>query len=177
MTLLYLSIWVALALFVAGESGRSFARPGTRPPAWSWWAFAAGAALAVAHTLLSFDLVYHWNHAAAVRATAEQTRALYGIEAGWGLYVNYLFLAVWIGDVLWWRAAPEAVRPAAATWTLRAFYMVIVFNGALVFAAGLRKILGLLMVSWLARVWSVNAAAPPPRVRTVTTPWPSSRPR
>jgi hypothetical protein len=173
VTALYATIWLALGLFVAGESGRSFVRPGARPPAWSWWAFAAGAALAVAHTLLSFQLVHHWSHTAAVQATAQQTRAVYGIEAGWGVYVNYLFIAVWAADAYWWRAAPASSRPAALTWTLRAFYMLIVFNAAIVFVAGLRKIIGLLMVSWLARVWS-GAGVPPQSAPTGPSRAPSS---
>jgi hypothetical protein len=178
MTALYLTIWIALALFVAGESGRSFARPGARPPGWAWWAFTTGALLAIVHTLQSFHLVHHWSHADAVRATAEQTRALYGIDAGWGIYVNYAFLVVWLADAWWWRTNPAAMRRPAVTWTLRGFYLLIIFNGAIVFAAGLRKILGLLIVSWLVRVWSVNdTRTPPATVASGPIAAPSSRPR
>jgi len=152
---LYLTIWLALALFVAGETGRSFARPRLAPPPWAWWAFIVGLLLALAHTLLSFAIVHDWVHDDAVRATAMQTEAMFGVSAGWGVYVNYLFFAVWFADAWWWRAAPARyARPMAVTWTLRAFYMIVIFNAAVIFAAGWRRVLGLLLVSWLSRVWS-----------------------
>ena len=153
---LYLTIWVALVLFAAGESGRSFARPGTPPPAWAWWTFTAGLALAIVHTLISFHVVHAWDHGNAVRSTAAQTEAMFGIAAGWGVYVNYAFFAVWLADAWWWRASPGAVRPALATWFLRAFYLIVIFNAAVVFAAGVRRILGLVLVSWLSRVWTAR---------------------
>jgi len=162
MLALYATIWLALALFVAGETGRSFARRATAPPAWAWWAFTAGLLLAIVHTLLSLAMVHDWVHDDAVRATAMQTEAMFGVGVGWGVYVNYVFLAVWLGDAWWWRAAPAGfVRPAAVTWTLRAFYMIVIFNAAVIFAAGWRRIAGLALVSWLARGWSAGVSAAP----------------
>jgi hypothetical protein len=162
MPALYLTIWIALALFAAGESGRSLARPGSRPPAWAWWAFTTGLVLAIVHTVVAFDLVHQWVHADALRATAAQTQAVLGVSAGWGLYVNYVFLAVWLGDAWYWRVAPDHVRPRALVWSLRAFYAIVIFNGAVVFAAGLRRIAGVLLVSWLARVWTAHPSAVTP---------------
>ena len=165
MTALYLTIWAALLLFAAGESGRVLARPGSAAPKWAWWAFASGLALAIVHTLISFHVVHGWVHAEAVRSTAIQTEALYGVAAGWGVYVNYVFFAVWAADAWWWRAAPSLVRPRALTWGLRAFYMVVIFNAAVLFAAGVRRLMGLLVVSWLTRVWGAapNRAPSSPR--------------
>ena len=161
MVALYVTIWIALVLFAAGESRRSLAAPGTKPPPWAWWAFTCGLLLAVVHTLIAFGVVHHWTHSDAERSTAMQTQAVFGVQAGWGVYVNYVFLAVWLADAWWWRAAPQDVRPRAITWGLRAFYAVIVFNAAVIFAAGLRKLLGVLIVSWLARVWSATAGVSP----------------
>ena len=161
MGALYATIWVSMLLFAVGESGRAFTRRGADPPAWAWWAFTAGLALAVIHTVLAFSSVHQWSHADAVRSTALQTEAIYGVAFGAGVYVNYVFLAAWLADAWWWRAAPPGyVRPAGAVWALRAFYMVIIFNAAVVFAAGLRRIGGLILVSWLARVWSGTVAQP-----------------
>jgi hypothetical protein len=157
---LYLTIWLALLLFAAGESGRSFTPRGASPPRWAWWAFAAGLVLAVVHTLLAFSSVHGWSHASAVHSTAVQTQSIYGITFGGGVYVNYLFLAVWMADAWWWRASqPSYARPAPAVWALRAFYMVIIFNAAVVFASGIRRVAGLLLVSWLARVWSAGVSS------------------
>jgi len=154
MAALYVTIWLALALFVAGETGRGLTPRGSRPPAWAWWAFTLGLALALIHTLLSFHIVHDWVHADAVRTTAAQTEAMYGVAVGWGVYVNYVFFAVWLADAWWWRAAAATpVRPPEVTWTLRAFYMIVIFNAAVVFATGPRRLIGLVLVSWLARVW------------------------
>jgi hypothetical protein len=161
MFALYLTIWLALALFVIGETGRAFARHRS-PPGWAWWAFTLGLVLAIIHTLISFDIVHGWVHDDAVRATAIQTEAMFGVSAGWGVYVNYLFFAVWLADAWWWRSAPAGyLRPAAITWTLRAFYMVVIFNAAVIFAVGWRRLMGLVLVSWLSRTWSAGVTTPP----------------
>jgi hypothetical protein len=161
MIALYATIWVALVLFAAGESRRSLAPPGTSPPRWAWWAFTTGLALAIVHTLIAFGVVHHWVHAEAERSTAMQTEAVFGVAAGWGVYVNYLFFAVWLADAWWWRAAPAYARSRAVTWSLRAFYAIIIFNAAVVFAGGVRRIMGVLIMSWLARIWSAPAGLSP----------------
>lgn len=144
-----------MLLFIAGESGRAFTRRGDNPPPWAWWAFASGLLLALIHTGLAFATVHDWSHADAVRLTAAQTQALYGVPAGWGIYGNYLFFAVWLGDAWWWKTAPAGYeRPRAVTWTLRAFYMLFIFNAVVVFVEGARRLAGLALVSWLARAWS-----------------------
>ena len=153
------TIWIALIFFSIGESGRAFTGARRKPPAWAWWIFVAGLLLAVAHTLLAFEAVHNWSHADAVAATAARTQAVFGVDAGSGVYVNYLFFAVWLADAWWWRAAPAGyARPQSTTWLLRAFYMVIIFNAAVVFVDGLRRVFGLVIVSWLARVWSPGAS-------------------
>ena len=81
------------------------------------------------------------------------------MEVGSGVYVNYVFFAVWLADALWWKAAPAGyARPQSVTWLLRAFYMIIIVNGAVVFVEGVRRIFGLVIVSWLARLWSPGAS-------------------
>jgi hypothetical protein len=163
MAALYGTIWLSMLLFAAGESARSLTRRGSDPPPWAWWAFAAGLALGVVHTLVAFADVHHWSHADAVRSTAAQTAAIYGVPFGAGIYMNYVFLATWLADAWWWRASPRGyVRPAIAVWSLRAFYMVIIFNAAVVFAGGLRRIAGLVLVSWLVRLWTPGVAAERP---------------
>jgi hypothetical protein len=160
MIALYLTIWLALVLFVAGETGRSLTPRGAAPPAWAWWTFTLGLTLAIVHTLLAFEFVHGWIHADAVRDTATQTNEMFGIAAGWGVYVNYLFFAVWLADAVWWRITPPGhVRPRPLVWGLRAFYLIIIVNAAVVFAAGLRRLLGILIVSWLTRVWSVRSSS------------------
>ena len=156
MFALYGTIWLSMLLFAAGDSGRSFSPRASDPPRWAWWAFTAGLALAIVHTILAYGLVHAWSHGEAVRRTALQTEAIYGITFGGGIIVNFIFLGVWLADAWWWRVAPGGyVRPATAVWALRAFYLVIIFNAAVVFAAGLRRIFGLLLVSWMIRSWTM----------------------
>lgn len=156
MVALYLTIWIALALFVAGEIGRSARRP--RP--WAWWAFAIGLLLALLHTAIAFDVVHNWVHDDAVRHTAQQTETMFGIAVGWGVYVNYLFFAVWLADAWWWRAGVTPLdRPRAVSWTLRVFYLVIILNAAVIFATPGRRALGLLVVAMLAWAWRPRAVA------------------
>ncbi len=161
MAAVYATIWLSLLLFVVGESGRSFVRSND-PPRWAWPAFATGLVLAIVHVLLALWLVHGWSHASAVRETEVQTAAIYGWAFGGSLYVNYLFLAAWLVDAWWWRAAPTGyVRPAAVTWSLRSFYFLIIFNGAVVFAPGARRVIGLVLVGWLLGVWIRNAGMLP----------------
>jgi hypothetical protein len=153
MLALYLTIWLALILFALAETGRP-RRRNAGSPGWPWWAFTIGLALAVVHTILAFAAVHDWVHDDAVRSTAMQTAAVYGVAVGWGVYVNYVFLGVWLADAWWWRRAPHGyIRPIAVTWTLRAFYLVMIFNGAVVFAAGPRRALGAAVVAVLCVAW------------------------
>ena len=153
MTALYTSIWLALVLFAAGEIGRTGRRRSGGEPGWARPAFAAGAALAIVHTLLAFALAHDWSHADAVRSTALQTEAVYGFAFGGGVYVNYLFLAVWLADATWWRRADHVGRSLAVTWTLRSFYLVIIVNAAVVFATGWRRAAGVAVVASLLWAW------------------------
>lgn len=163
MAALYLTIWTSLALFTAGDVARS-RRPLT-PPRWAWWAFASGLVLALAHALLAFALVHGWSHEDAVRTTAAQTEGVFGLAVGAGVYVNYVFFAVWAADAAWWRLASSA-RPVAATWTLRAFYLVMILNGAVIFAADWRRVPGAALVCALVLGWTVPRA--PSRPHAVT---------
>jgi hypothetical protein len=167
MLALYLTIWLALILFVAGETGRAMARGG-QAPGWAWWTFTLGLVLALVHTAIAFDVVHDWVHADAVLATARQTEEVFGVGVGWGVYVNYAFYAVWLADAVWWRRSPNLwQRPANFTRMLRSFYLVIIINAAIIFAAGPRRILGILIVSWLVRMWALSSrrasASPLPR--------------
>ena len=118
--------------------------------------------LALIHTAIAFSVVHQWVHSDAVLATARQTEDVFGVAVGWGVYVNYLFYAVWMADAAWWRQSPNlSQRPSALTWTLRAFYMVIIINAAVIFAAGPRRVLGILIVSWLARMWALSSERSP----------------
>lgn len=152
MPAIFLSIWIALLLFTAGELGRTRS---PRATGWPWHASALGLALALIHTLLAFDVVHGWSHDDAVLNTAMQTGRVFGTEVGWGVYVNYVFFLVWLVDLAWWRRDGGVDRrPRGAVLALQAFYFVIVLNAAVIFAAAWRRLAGLVLVLLLLSAWA-----------------------
>jgi hypothetical protein len=151
---LYITIWIALGCFVAAEAGRRPALTGRPPSRWTSPVSAIGLVLLVVHIALAFDVRHGWSHAAAVESTARQTVAVYGLDWGGGIYVNYLFAGVWAVDAWLWHtaAASSARRPRAVVWALRAFYAVIIVNGAVIFVPGPRRWLGIALA--LAMMWT-----------------------
>lgn len=152
---LYSTIWIALLLFVAAEAGRRRGFSRDSPPAWAWPAFVAGAVLATIHVLLAMSIAHGWSHNSAVAATAAQTKTVYGLDWGGGVFANYAFVAVWAFDAWRWRArvARLSAGPDWLTWTIRVFFFVMMLNGAVIFVAGPRGILGAGMVAALVWIW------------------------
>jgi hypothetical protein len=152
MASVYLTIWLALCLFTAGEVGRARA---PHRAGWPWIASVSGLTLSLVHTILSFGIVHGWSHDAAVQATAVQTQAVFGASVGWGVYVNYVFFLTWAVDLAWWkRSHGVTARPQAATLALRSFYFIIMLNAAVIFAAGWRRFAGGVMIFILLSAWA-----------------------
>src|SRR5262249_50493191 len=127
---LYATIWAALALFVAGEAGKRLRREAP----WAWPASVAGALLCAVHIVIAMGFRHHWSNASAIEETARQTASVYGVAWGGGVYVNYLFVVVWMAYLWRWRTRPEFTPSPLALWGLRAFFFVIIVNAAVVFA-------------------------------------------
>ena len=81
-------------------------------------------------------MAYEWTSRAALIDTARRTAAVTGVAWGGGIFVNYLFLAVWLADGLWWWAAPVAYhrRPVVLERARLALFVFMFLNGAIVFA-------------------------------------------
>ena len=128
---------------------------GGQPHRWAWPVWTLGAFLCAVHMALAMGLHHDWNHAAAIEATARQTQAVYGVNWGGGVYVNYAFLALWTAEVMWWRASPRRYlsRSAATTWIVRSFYLIVLLNAAVVFASGARAVAGVLLIASLLWIW------------------------
>jgi hypothetical protein len=152
---LYSTIWVALGLFVVAELGKQRFSRRRAVPDWAWLASFSGASLCTLHIAIAFAGRHGWSHEAAVRETARQTAAVYGISWGGGVYVNYLFVAAWFTEAWWWRTYPSNYfnRRRAITWALRAFYFVIVVNAAVVFASVPGRTAGVVLVGVLLWAW------------------------
>jgi hypothetical protein len=150
------TIRLALVCFVAYLGGGLVAR-GPRWQRIGRWIWTLGCGLFLVHVACAFQFYHHWSHAAAWEETARQTRELMGFEFGDGIYFSYLFLVLWVGDVIGlWSYQPEALArdPLARnipSLTLRvsvrgavlAFLAFIAFNGAIVFEGGPTRWFGL----------------------------------
>lgn len=139
-----LSIRAALLLYVSVLAGALFFGSPQRLSANRWWPRAARVLWTLAcasfwvHMLSAFHFYHDWSHAAAVAATAEETRSLLGVSVGAGVYFNYLFAGVWLADVAGWWLAPEA-RAARSQWIgalVHGYLFFIAFSGAVVFEMG-----------------------------------------
>ena len=152
---LYWTIWIALTLFAAGQAGKRISRDGRVPVPWAWPVSAAGAALLIVHIAIAMGARHGWRHAAAWSATAEQTASVYGLAWGGGVYFNYAFVALWLIEL--WQSRParphRASWPPALTAAIRLFYLVMVINAGIVFAGGLRRWFGVLIVTALVVSW------------------------
>jgi len=151
---MYWTIWISLTLYAAAEIGKA------RRTAWAWWASAAGVVLLAIHIGIALDAV-GWSHAATVAATARATRKVFGIDAGAGVLANYVFLAGWAAETIWWRADAigYASRPALIRWSLRGLAMVMIVNAAIVFVPNWRRWLGAAIAVSAAWAWSRPAAS------------------
>jgi hypothetical protein len=117
------TIWLALGLFAAAQIERRRAAPATSMT--GRWLFSVGCSLYLAHVVLAFDVHYGWSHAIAYAETAIQTEAFTGLRWGWGIYVSYLFSAIWVGETAWWWLAPEGyhTRVHRLDLAMRAFFL------------------------------------------------------
>ena len=137
---------VATMAWAVGEAlmGRSAAAD-----RWARGSWTAGIALALVHVVLAFELIYSWDHGAAVAATAQQAADRFGWGWRGGIYVNYVFLALWLGDVGWWWLAPasRAARPSGLETARLALFAFMFVNGAVIFASGIGRMVGVAAVS------------------------------
>jgi hypothetical protein len=111
------------------------------------WSVALG--LALLHSAVAFIVFYGGSHAIARDATMRQTAALTGVSFPGGIYVNYVFLAVWSADAAWWWLAPRAYEHRAR-WIsaiTHGFIFFIMLNGAVIFADGWARVIGVVAIA------------------------------
>ncbi|WP_417377307.1 hypothetical protein [Gimesia maris] len=60
------------------------------------WAWMIGVCLLSVHIAASYGFVYHWSHRASIEAAANDSFQTTGVRAGWGVYVNFFFAAIWL---------------------------------------------------------------------------------
>jgi hypothetical protein len=96
-----------------------------------------GAVLLVLHVVVAIFLVHDGSHAAAVAATAEQTREAFGVDAGYGVWFNYACVAIWVADVvrMWLGGEHALAKRDAWFWLVQAYLAFMIFFGAVVFGS------------------------------------------
>ena len=138
-------VWLATAGYAWSVLAYSFSGSNRRwdSVARAVWTLACLSLLV--HTLLAFHFYHDWSHSHAYRETARQTAELTGREWGYGLYVNYFFVTAWIADVVWWWRGLDLYRrrstALASAWQV--FLLFMFFNGAVVFAHGATRLMGI----------------------------------
>ena len=75
--------------------------------------------------------------------------------------MNYAFTAIWVAEGLWWQLAPahHARRPPALTTVVRAVFLFMIANGAVVFVSGWRRALGIGILAALICIWRASRRA------------------
>ena len=109
------------------------------------WLWRSGALFAIAHSVGSLMTFHHGSQAAALESTAAQTEQLLGFRFGAGLYVNYLFVVVWLADAALRLIAPSryALLPTWYRTLVIGFLVFIAINGAIVFKTGWIRMVGI----------------------------------
>ena len=89
-----------------------------------------GCAAFLLHVGTAFAYFHGWSHQAAYEETARRTQEVFGVRSGGGLYLNYLFAALWTVDAVWVRIAR---RPRLWVAAVHGFMAFLFFNAAVVF--------------------------------------------
>ena len=146
LLLLRATIWLSVFAWAATEVFRQ-TRLDRDLLARTLWT--AGAVLLAVHTAIAFQFWHGWSHDAAYESTAQQSAALTGVAAGWGLYLNYALVIVWLADAAWWWRDPRGyqARSRALDAGIFAFFLFMMVNGAVVFATSPMRIAGALAVA------------------------------
>ena len=148
------TVWLALSFYVGGEAVGSNSEPLQRRQL-ARILNSAGCVLFIAHVTSAFHFYHHWSHTAAYAETARQTSEYFGVNWGGGIYFNYVFLGLWLVQVIasWTRPVSPQQGVGWLSWVLRGFVLMMILNGAVIFAHGPMRWLGLLLCVLLVASW------------------------
>jgi hypothetical protein len=150
---------------LAWAAGEALMRRSPLADRWARALWTVAIVLAAAHVVLAFHFVYRWNHETAVAETARQAAETFGWGWQGSIYVNYVFLSIWLADVCWWWVAPasHASRALRLEIARLATFVFMFVNGAIIFASGVGRLAG------IAAVAAVLLASPARRPRARLT--------
>jgi hypothetical protein len=148
---------------VAWAIGEAFMRRSPASDRVARGSWTIGITLAFIHVFLAFQLIYAWDHEAAIAATLRPSAERFGMSWRGGIYVNYVFLMIWLADVCWWWLSPvtHASRPMRLERTRLAVFIFMFLNAAVVFASGAGRLVGTasVVVVLVASLWRGQRSA------------------
>lgn len=100
------------------------------------WCWTLGFVALVGHFLTAYAHL-GWSHGAVLAHTARETERVIGWRFSGGVWGNYLFALCWgLETVRQWRRDDRLVRTSVWTYCLHGYLLLVVVNGAIVFAKG-----------------------------------------
>lgn len=91
------------------------------------WFWTVGCGLFLLHMAAAFHFQHDWSHAAAWEHVRQRTLETVGWSSGIGLYINYAFVLLWVGDAIcwWWLVDwPKKRWPYRIVQAVFAFLMI-----------------------------------------------------
>lgn len=156
--LIRLTIWIAIGGYVIGVCLMLLFRQSRVWQTRARLVWTIGCLALIAHTISAFHFYHHWSQDSALREVERQTAEVTGNAWSGGLYINYLFLAAWAADVIWWWRGLELYQQRhwliTGVWQFVMIFMV--FNATVVFKTGVVRWVGVgicltLLAAWLSQ--------------------------
>lgn len=149
------TIWLALGGAALGTLVQFVFRSHPKQQTLARWGWTVGGLALLLHVVCAYHFYHGWSQASAYQETARQTAEVFNLNWGGGVYVNYVFVALWVLDVLWWWRGFDAYnqRPRAWIWGWQGFFLFIVFNATAVFKDGALRWIGVAMCVTMAVAW------------------------
>jgi hypothetical protein len=152
-----ITAWLSLAAWVYAEWSRAAAGDQAGAPRTT---FTAGLLAMVVHSALAFALRYDFSQEAALLDAARQIEEVTGRPSSpRGFYANHAFMAWWsLEAAAWWRdPAGYAGRALVLVWASRLVFAFMFANGAIVFARGPVRALGVAGLLAVIAAWAAQA--------------------
>jgi hypothetical protein len=150
------TIWISILSYALGCVLFAMASRQTQLDRWVRLAWTIGCAALILHFICAFQFFHSWSHESAYVDTARQTAAVFRINWGGGLFINYAVASLWFADVAWfWLAGVNSYRrrPWLLTLAWHSFLIFIIFNATVVFKDGMTRWIGLLVCLTLCLSW------------------------
>lgn len=130
------SLWLGIWLAWLALAWRWGAAPDS--PAWrrARWCFTASAIPLLIHAAISFDNFLNWSHEMGVVTMEMRTAEFLPVQTGAAIYLTYLFLIIWLLEVVvsWaafdaWRCRPRWFDALVQFFLLGYGFILVVFLG------------------------------------------------